>query len=105
MKKSEIKKLSIEDIDKKIIQLEEEKKNKEALANFIKDVLEQAKQKGINTEDIKEALLGVKSNKISKIKYRLVIDGEEKLYSGKGKKPNWFIDYLNKGGDLKDIEV
>ncbi|MFQ1018114.1 H-NS family nucleoid-associated regulatory protein [Gilliamella sp. BG7] len=105
MKKSDIKKLSIEEIDKKIIQLEEERKKKEEQANFIKDMLDQAKQRGIKIEDIKEALLDIKSNKISKIRYRLIINGEEKEYSGRGKKPKWVIDYLNSGGNLKDIEV
>ena len=41
--------------------------------------------------------------KTSPIRVRYTQDGN--VWSGRGRKPDWVLDFLEQGGDLKDIEV
>lgn len=70
-------------------------------------------ESGLKPEDLKGAAKGagrrkkVASRKRSKVapKYRLVIDGEEHLWTGRGRPPRVFKDYLDAGNSKESCAI
>jgi DNA-binding protein H-NS len=105
----DLKKLSIQELAelKENIRKAELSKEKEIVAQFYS----QLKSIGISIDDIKDKKIGdliKKKQPPAKGKQPAKYvnpDDNTKTWSGHGKKPFWFVDYLENGGDESDLLI
>ncbi|ARB43984.1 H-NS family nucleoid-associated regulatory protein [Alloalcanivorax xenomutans] len=114
--------LSVAELEKLIKQAERklEKKRREAVKNAQAEIEKIAKDLGVSVEDLlDEKTTGRKKaarktttrkktkaavRKPAKIKYRNPADSSQ-TWTGRGKRPVWLREALEKGGKLEDYEV
>ena len=113
-----LKGLSIAEIEKLIANLKSVLENevkkeatreaaaKKAKIAKIKALMEES---GLNADDLKGSRRGrkkaVKTRKKASPKYRLVVDGAEHLWSGRGRPPRVFKDYMDAGNSKESCAI
>lgn len=105
--KSDLKNLSVIEIDSLLDELNNLKNEKNKTIEFVEKIKQEAEINNIDIKDIINILGNEEKTKktTNKIKYKIEIDGKLLTWTGRGVKPKWFINYLEEGGDPKDIEV
>lgn len=94
---------TIDDIDKQVSILMEKKKA--LIASERKNVIKDIKEK-INKYDIKLSELGLvaKPTATVKAKYFNPADNTQQ-WSGRGRSPTWYSEYVSGGGDVSKITI
>lgn len=107
IKNADLNSLSVNQIDSYIDKLKELKERKNKTLEFVEKIKIDAENNGLCIDDITIILMGDKKNqkKKSPVKYSYTVNGETKTWSGLGKSPKWFNDYINNGGDVEEITV
>jgi len=118
--KAEARRLAMPELEKLIAALKEVQATEKSKAKKKEDQKRQANIKkakallaeaGLKPEDLKTTAGKTKkaARKTAKRKvpprYRLVIDGEEHLWSGRGRTPKVFQEYLAQGNAKEDCEI
>ena len=103
---SSIKNLSVNEINSLIDKLNNIKEEKNKIIEYVEKIKQDAEKNNISINDIINVLSLENSNKkrVKKEKYKLIIDGKEKKLTVRGVKPKWFTEYIEAGGNIKEIE-